>query len=258
MNKTEAFFIWFFTGLNGLGGWFFFLLLAAVAVGWLLYDTSRRKIPALGWKTGVFILAAFVLPALVYRFSSAETQLSLDPFIEAIFYLGLLGGILPIVLDIGYFVTFQGMEGCSDGHVYESRLGECPECARKRHVPVPTKPERISRPPRVSGPVVDDIRPPKPKAQAWLTTPSGRSYQLNRVETTIGRHSSNDIQIDDISISKFHTRITEQNGHFRLVDISTNGTWLNDKRLRQPELLEPNDVIRLSDNFTVTFISGQK
>ena len=256
MNKTEAFFVWFFTGLNGLGGWFLFLLLAVAAVGWLLYDTSRRKISALGWKTGVFVLAALMLPALIYRFSSMETQLSLDPFIEAIFYLGLLGGILPLVLDIGYYVTFQGMVGCTNGHIYESRLGDCPECARNRPAPAP-RPEPSPRPyPTPKKPTQENIRPPKPKAQAWLTTSTGRSYQLNLGETTIGRHSANDIQIDSLSISRDHAKISEQNGHFRLVDLdSNNGTWLNGKRLRQPTLLEANDEIRLGNDFSITFIS---
>lgn len=259
MNKTEAFFIWFFTGLNGLGGWFLFFLLALAAVVWLLYDTSRRKLPALGWKSLVCLLAALILPAIIYRFASAETQLSLDSFVETIFYLGLLGGILPVVLDIGYYVTYQGMRGCAEGHIYEARLGDCPECARKAP---PVQPEisyqRKNEPERPSEPQRPPT-PPAPKAPAWLKQANGHTYQLNCGETTIGRGSDNDIQIDgDTSVSRHHARIKEANGHFRLFDVgSASGTRLNSRALRQPTLLETNDEIQLGENTTLTFISGQ-
>lgn len=265
MDKTQAFFIWFFRGLEGLGGWFLFFLLALAAVVWLMYDSSRRKLPALGWKSMVFLLAALILPSIIYRFASVETQLSLDPFVEAIFYLGMLGGILPVVLDIGYYVTYQGSVGCPKGHVYEARLGACPECAREAAAAMPPvvvqqpEPPRRREPARQPEPVVEPVKQVA-KAAAWLRTSNGRTYQLNCGETTIGRGSDNDIQIDgDTAVSRHHARIKEANGHFRLFDVgSASGTRLNSKMLRQPTLLEANDEISIGENTTLIFISGQK
>ena len=265
MNATNAFFVWFFTGLNGLGGWFIFMLLAGAAVVWLLYDSSRRHLPALGWKTGIILLATLILPSIIFRFSGAETQVSLDPFVEAIFYLGLLGGILPVVLAVGYLVTFQGMKGCLQGHVYESRLGKCPECARNQvqmqPQPVPQPVFPAPRPEPAQNPInVPPPTPQKPKTHAWLVSQDGRNYQLNCGDTTIGRLSTNDIQLQgDTTVSRQHAKIVEQNGHFKLYDLgTTSGTRLNNKRVTQPMLLEPDDEIRLGDNTVFRFVTSHR
>ena len=129
MPATNSFYVWFYYGLSGLGGWFIFLLLALAAVIWLLYDSANRRLPALGWRMGVILTAALLLPTILYRFTVdplTPTTSPLAPFSESIFYLGILGGVLPLVLAIGYFVTYQGMVGCPNGHVYEAILGKCP------------------------------------------------------------------------------------------------------------------------------------
>ena len=184
MSATNAFFIWFFTGLKGLGGWLIFLFLAFAAVIWIFYDSSKRNLPVLGWRLGASLLALLLLPVIIYRFSSVETRLSLDPFIEAIFYLGLLGGILPAVLAIGYYVTYKGLLGCKNGHVYEAVLGQCPECAAVNQPFIPQPPvggigPRYQPGP---GPEFQEPRHVKPKATAWLVDQSGRSYQLARAK----------------------------------------------------------------------------
>src|SRR5690606_11171364 len=131
MTATDSFFAWFYSGLNGLGGWFVFLLVALAAAIWLFYDSASRRLPTLGWRLSVVLTAALLIPAMLYRFSGSETQLSLSPFVEWIFYLGLLGGLVPLVLAIGYYITYQGIVGCEHGHIYESRFAECPECSRR-------------------------------------------------------------------------------------------------------------------------------
>ncbi|MEL7645560.1 MAG: FHA domain-containing protein [Anaerolineaceae bacterium] len=258
MSATNAFFIWFFTGLSGLGGWLIFLLLAFAAVIWIIYDSSKRNLPVLGWRLGASLLALLLLPALIYRFSSAETRLSLDPFIEAIFYLGLLGGILPVVLAIGYYVTYKGLVGCKNGHIYEAVLGQCPECA-------PARQDFIAGP-FVDGGVHDRIdyqkvgRTAKPKANAWLVDQTGRSYQLCQGETSIGRSATNDVQFSGIiSVSRMHAKIQERNGRFYLTDLaSSSGTKVNGKFIHQMTLLEPNDEIRFSDQVIVTFVTTNR
>lgn len=256
MTATNAFFIWFFAGLNGLGGWIFFLTLALAAVIWIFYDSSKRNLPVLGWRLGAVLLASLLIPAIVYRFSSIETRMSLDPFIEAIFYLGLLGGILPVVIAIGYYVTYKGLVGCRYAHVYEAVLGQCPECeqaARKMDYQeqyIPPMPQPIPEP-------VVTPRPSKPKTNAWLIDQNGRNYQLCQGETSIGRSSTNDIQFSGVSsISRQHAKVQEKNGRFYLADLaSSSGTKVNGQFIHQPTLLEPNDQIQFSDNVIVTFVT---
>jgi hypothetical protein len=264
MQTTTDFFNWFYAGLNGLGGWFLFLLLAAAAIIFVLYDVSRRRLVATGWKMGVVLLAVLLLPAIIYRFASTDTKQSLDQFREVIFYLGLLGGILPPVLAAGYYVTFRGIITCEKGHQYDASLGECPECSRNA-VPAPLayipQVQYQPRPPSVAPipqPSDSGQLPPKPTVSAWLVG-SGHNYQLCRGETTIGRHSRNDIQISgDDTIGRDHAKITESNGHFRLIDLgSQNGTFVNGRRLREPLLLDTGDEIRFGTNTTLHFTSGQ-
>jgi hypothetical protein len=267
MTKTNEFFIWFFTGLNGLGGWFLFFLLAAAAVIFILYDTSRRRLTASGWKMGVILLACLMLPVMLFRFSGIETQKSLEQFTEIFFYLGLLGGVLPPVLAAGYFVTFRGIATCVRGHQYDTSLGSCPECrrieeeerARLRPIPMPQPAYQAPMQPvgqQFRQP--EPQRPSKPPAAAWLVG-DGHNYQLFLGETCIGRGSSNDIQLGgDETISRAHAKISENNGHFRLYDLGApNGTFVNGHRVREPQMIENGDEIRFGAQTTLRFTSGR-
>lgn len=254
MTRTESFFTWFFEGISGLGGWFIFLLLALAGVIWMLYDSSKRRIPALGWRLGAILSAFLLLPTIIFRFGSAETQLSLLPFVETFFYLGLLGGILPVVLAVGYYVTYQGMQGCPNGHVYDAKLGKCPQCAPAQVAP----PMPAPRPQPVREPARGQEMPPsKPKANAWLVDPSGRNYQLCQGESTIGRSSTCDVQFSGVSsVSRNHAKIVQKNGRFYLTDLaSSSGTKVNGQFIRQTTLLEPNDEVQFSDQVKVTFVT---
>lgn len=268
MTVTNQFFNWFYYGMGGLGGWFLFLLLALAAVIWLLYDSSTRRMPAIGWKIAIIFISLLIIPAILYRF----TVNPLDPttFVgplfnlqEAIFYLGLLAGVLPPVLAIGYYVTFQGLKGCPQGHIFEARLGQCPECARRNAPPVVVAPQSFAPPP-VPQPVIREQAapppPPKPKAQAWLVSSDGHTYQLNLGETSIGRSSSNDIQLSgDTTVSRQHVKVQEQNGHFKLVDLAAkNNTRVNGHIVRQPVLLEQDDDIQLGDNTHLRLVTTRR
>lgn len=262
MSATNAFFIWFFAGINGLGGWILFLILSLAAVIWIFYDSSKRNLPVLGWRLGAALLACLLLPTIIYRFASAEIQLSLTPFIEAIFYLGLLGGILPAVLAVGYYVTYKGLMGCRNGHIYEAVLGQCPECSQ------PVRQENLRQDPyvptpRIPTPDPGPIAPPRPvkaKTNAWLVDQNGRNYQLCQGDTTIGRSSTNDIQFSGVSsVSRQHAKIQEKNGRFYLSDLASgSGTKVNGKYIQQATLLEPNDQIQFSDSVVVTFVTTNR
>lgn len=94
----------------------------------------------------------------------------------------------------------------------------------------------------------------KEKISAWLVCRDGKNFQLNAGETTIGRASSNDIQFSNPRISKQHAKIIAQHGSYHIVDRgSTNGTWVNGRRVKNPIELHTEDVIRFGDSYEVQF-----
>lgn len=256
---------WFFYGLAGIGGWIIFLLIALAAVFWVIYDSQKRQLPAIGWIIGVVLVSALLFPTLLYRFLATAPTSFLIPYRNIIFYIGVVGGIAPLVVAAAYYFMFQGMAVCDYGHLYEAELGVCTECASAPQTAEPHEPEYIPaspQPPLASPPVrsrpAKQMPPPKPKVQAWLAGANGENYQLNLGETTIGRASVNDIQIsDDTTLSKQHAKIMEEKGHFRLYDLgSTNGTFVNKRRVRQPVLLQPDDEIQFGDNTKMRFVTA--
>ncbi len=71
---------------------------------------------------------------------------------------------------------------------------------------------------------------------------------LKTVETdkdviTIGRNETNDIQIDNLSVSKHHAKIFKKEERFFIEDLkSTNGTYLNEKTVSHADLND-KDII---------------
>lgn len=262
MQTTNAFFEWFFYGVSGLGGWLIFLLLALIAVIWLFYDSGSRRLPALGWRMGTLLTALLILPAILYRFTTDPLDpftSPLAPFAEPIFYLGVLGGLIPIVLAVGYYVTFQGMLGCPRGihPAFEAVLGQCPECAREdlrgrsypEEAPRPVHRERESG----GGGGYVPPAPEKAKVAAWLV--GKKNYQLCAGETTIGRSPENDVYLTgDNTVSRQHAKIIQQGQHFKLFQIGTTGmTRVNGRTVREPVLLEADDEIKFGDSTVLHF-----
>lgn len=77
----------------------------------------------------------------------------------------------------------------------------------------------------------------------------GRStakFTLKDRELTIGRAETNDIVLRDINVSRRHARLMESDGAYLLVDVvSTNGTYLNGRRLDGPAGIAPSDLVNI-------------
>jgi two-component system, cell cycle response regulator len=73
----------------------------------------------------------------------------------------------------------------------------------------------------------------------------GQSYIIDKEEVLIGRDSSCEIILEDPLVSKIHSRITmEEDKIFRIEDLgSTNGTYLNKKKLSKPAQIYYSDRI---------------
>ncbi len=78
-----------------------------------------------------------------------------------------------------------------------------------------------------------------------------RAEVFDKGEITIGRVHGNDIVLPKGNISKRHSRIVQRDGKFIIVDLkSTNGTYVNGKRISAPQVLKDGDKLFIGD-FTI-------
>lgn len=77
---------------------------------------------------------------------------------------------------------------------------------------------------------------------------SGEEHLLFGEVTTLGREQSNDIVVQSRGVSRYHARITRTGSTFAVEDLgSSNGTWLNDKRIEGKAMLRDGDHVRFDD-----------
>jgi hypothetical protein len=78
---------------------------------------------------------------------------------------------------------------------------------------------------------------------------SGRVFNLNPdVTTCLGRAKLNDVVVEDIAVSSEHCRIRPDGAGFTLHDLkSTNGTYVNDKKVVTHHALNAGDVITIGE-----------
>lgn len=82
----------------------------------------------------------------------------------------------------------------------------------------------------------------------------GTVYPLEGEQLIIGRDPSNAIVINDPEVSRRHARLMLQGGRYVLEDLgSTNGTFVNGRRLSAPYVLKPGDVVSLGETITLVF-----
>jgi pSer/pThr/pTyr-binding forkhead associated (FHA) protein len=72
-----------------------------------------------------------------------------------------------------------------------------------------------------------------------------KTIETDKAEITIGRNPTNDIHIDNLGVSKQHAKIIRQDGAYLIEDLnSTNGTFINDKRVARA-VLNDNAVVHI-------------
>ena len=83
-----------------------------------------------------------------------------------------------------------------------------------------------------------------------------QTFELHKDVYTLGREAGNDIIINDPQVSRHHARLTLQGGSYALEDLgSTNGTFVNGRRITGPTALSPGDMVGLGDT-VVLAVSG--
>ena len=93
-----------------------------------------------------------------------------------------------------------------------------------------------------------DVRGGTP-AVGWLVGTGGKyadqTFKLKPSRTVIGTGADCDVKVDDQFMSSKHCEVRFENGSFKLFDLgSTNGIVVNDKKVREHELVD-NDQFRL-------------
>src|SRR6478752_20471 len=85
---------------------------------------------------------------------------------------------------------------------------------------------------------------------------SPKRMDFDKDEVTIGRVPGNDVILPKGNVSKRHSRVVRQDGRFFVVDLkSTNGTYLNGRRITTPSVIRPGDKIYVGD-FVVVVDTG--
>ena len=85
----------------------------------------------------------------------------------------------------------------------------------------------------------------------------GATYPLEGDLISIGRDSTNTIQINDAEISRRHARLQFQGGKYVIEDLgSTNGTFINGQRLAAPYVLKQGDVVSFGEQIVLAYESS--
>src|SRR5258706_11123639 len=75
-----------------------------------------------------------------------------------------------------------------------------------------------------------------------------RRMVFNKPEVTIGRVQGNDIVLPKGNVSKRHARIVLKDNKFIIVDLkSTNGTYVNGRKITSPLVVKDSDKIYIGD-----------
>jgi pSer/pThr/pTyr-binding forkhead associated (FHA) protein len=85
---------------------------------------------------------------------------------------------------------------------------------------------------------------------------AGARFLLDAPETKIGRDTTNEIQLDDITVSRTHAMITKKNGYSIKVLGSLNGTYLNAVAVRESKV-NAGDEIQIGKYHLTLFIGGK-
>lgn len=87
-----------------------------------------------------------------------------------------------------------------------------------------------------------------PSAIAEMRGADGVRYRLAG-STRIGRRADNDIVLDDDEVSRYHAAVIDTGGSFVVSDLrSTNGVYVQGRRIRSSATLAPGDQIRIGSH----------
>ena len=84
-------------------------------------------------------------------------------------------------------------------------------------------------------------------------------YSMAAKRSIIGRSLMAPIFVDDDRVSREHAAIDIDRGHYYVVDLgSTNGTWVNSKRVKDPVKVHYGDTIRVGETVLYVDLKSEK
>ena len=80
-----------------------------------------------------------------------------------------------------------------------------------------------------------------------------KDIHLNGDNTIIGRRPDCNIRVLKSAVSRQHCKLICENGHIVVTDMgSSNGTYVNHKKIQKPTQIAPGDVVSVADvDFTL-------
>lgn len=137
----------------------------------------------------------------------------------------------------------------------------CPYCGTSLAAPAPPPPGMAPVPqaPAPGGPMIagnktvaidlEQLKGPKRELVGWLVVMSGNQkgldFRIFAGKNALGAAADNEVVITDDYLSSRHAVIRYEDGKYEVLDNeSTNGTYVNEKRVTREELID-NDTLRL-------------
>src|SRR5438105_12873485 len=97
--------------------------------------------------------------------------------------------------------------------------------------------------------------PPIPCSIKFVNGPlAGKTFQIQKAVTQIGRDASNDIVLFDPKVSRHHARLVWKNGSWSVENLSQKSTVLVNQNNVQQAILQQNSTIVLGDDTSFVFI----
>lgn len=89
-------------------------------------------------------------------------------------------------------------------------------------------------------------------------TPQGKRFEVSKNNMFIGRDASADICINDQNASRKHAEVYKDGTNIKLRDNqSTNGTYVNDKIIKEPVILRKEDMIKIGNTILKFLPAGE-
>jgi len=86
-----------------------------------------------------------------------------------------------------------------------------------------------------------------------------KTLSIENKEIVIGRSPTCDVVLEVNNVSKQHTKIILKDSRFVVADLkSTNGTYINGRRITQPQVLKEDDKIYVGDFIIQLELAGEK
>lgn len=77
----------------------------------------------------------------------------------------------------------------------------------------------------------------------YTVNDEARSHQLIKEIVTVGKLPTNDLQLNDNSVSRYHCKFVRTKGGYKIIDLgSTNGTFIDGKKIKEKILAEGENI----------------